>query len=121
MSGLATDGGLYLPEEIPDASSTHWEQWKDLSFPEIAFKIFSLYVSSDDIPAEDLKAILDRSYNPSAWRSKDITPLVKLDGYYVLELFHGPTFAFKDVALQTLGNVFEYFLLRKNEGKVGRG
>lgn len=121
MNGLASDGGLYLPEEIPDASTTNWQQWRDLSFPELAFQIFSLYISRDEIPAEDLKGILHRSYSPSAWRSKEVTPLTKLDGLHVLELFHGPTFAFKDVALQTLGNLFEYFLLRKNEGKVGHG
>ncbi|GJN85053.1 threonine synthase [Purpureocillium lilacinum] len=118
LKGLATDGGLYIPEAIPDASSS-WQSWKDLSYPELALEILSLYISPSEIPRADLKDVVDRSY--STFRSKDTTPLVHLqDKQYLLELFHGPTFAFKDVALQFLGNLFEYFLVRKNKGKTGK-
>lgn len=118
LKGLATDGGLYIPEEIPSASN--WESWKDLSFADLAYEILSLYISPSEIPADDLKTIINKSY--STFRAPDITPLVPLkDNLYLLELFHGPTFAFKDVALQFLGNLFEYFLVRRNEGKTGRG
>lgn len=118
LKGLATDGGLYIPEEIPQASG--WESWKDLPFPELAFNVLSLYVSPSEIPAEDLRGIIDRSY--ATFRHEETTPLRHLqDNLYLLELFHGPTFAFKDVALQFLGNLFEYFLTRKNKGKTGRG
>lgn len=118
LKGLATDGGLYIPEEIP--SATDWQSWKDLSFPEIAFNILSLYISPSEIPPQDLKDIINKSY--STFRHEDVTPLRHLqDNLYLLELFHGPTFAFKDVALQFLGNLFEYFLTRRNQGKVGRG
>lgn len=80
----------------------------------------SLYISPSEIPRDDLKDIVDRSY--ATFRVPNTTPLVHLvDNQYLLELFHGPTFAFKDVALQFLGNLFEYFLVRKNEGKSGRG
>lgn len=117
LKGLATDGGLYIPEHIPKAEG--WESWKDLSFPELALEILSLYISPSEIPQADLKDIIDRSY--STFRAPETTPLVHLtDNHYLLELFHGPTFAFKDVALQFLGNLFEYFLVRKNEGKTGR-
>ncbi|KUI67995.1 Threonine synthase [Cytospora mali] len=117
LKGLATDGGLYIPEEIP--SATNWQDWKDLSFSELAFNLLSLYISPSEIPSKDLKNIIDRSY--STFRHDEVTPLRHLqDNLYLLELFHGPTFAFKDVALQFLGNLFEYFLTRKNEGKVGR-
>ncbi|KAJ9149822.1 Threonine synthase [Pleurostoma richardsiae] len=117
LKGLASDGGLYIPEEIPAASN--WQSWKDLPFPELAFNILSLYVSPAEIPPADLKGIIDRSY--ATFRHPDVTPLVPLqDNLYLLELFHGPTFAFKDVALQFLGNLFEYFLVRRNEGKTGR-
>ncbi|KAK7746757.1 hypothetical protein SLS53_001945 [Cytospora paraplurivora] len=117
LKGLANDGGLYIPEHIPAA--TNWQDWKDLSFSELAFNILSLYISRSEIPAEDLRGIIDRSY--STFRHDEVTPLRHLqDNLYLLELFHGPTFAFKDVALQFLGNLFEYFLTRKNEGKVGR-
>jgi threonine synthase len=79
----------------------------------------SLYISSAEIPRSDLKKIIDASY--STFRAPETTPLVHLkDNVHLLELFHGPTFAFKDVALQFLGNLFEYFLVRKNEGKTGR-
>lgn len=117
LKGLASDGGLYIPEEVPIA--TNWESWKDLSFPELAYNVMSLYISAAEIPAEDLKGIINRSY--STFRAADVTPLVHLkDNLYLLELFHGPTYAFKDVALQNLGNLFEYFLVRRNEGKTGR-
>lgn len=118
LKGLATDGGLYIPEEIPSAAD--WQSWKDLSFPELAYNILSLYISPSEIPSNDLKDIINRSY--ATFRHEDVTPLRQLQGnLYLLELFHGPTFAFKDVALQFLGNLFEYFLTRKNEGKTGRG
>lgn len=118
LKGLASDGGLYIPEAIPQADD--WASWKDLSFPDLAHKILSLYISPAEIPSADLKGIIDRSY--STFRHPETTPLVHLhDNLYLLELFHGPTFAFKDVALQFLGNLFEYFLVRKNQGKTGRG
>lgn len=118
LKGLASDGGLYVPNAIPEPSN--WQSWKDLDFPDLAFEILSLYISPSEIPAGDLKKIINNSY--STFRAPETTPLVHLnDNLYLLELFHGPTFAFKDVALQFLGNLFEYFLVRKNEGKTGRG
>lgn len=79
------------------------------------------YISPSEIPSEDLKTIIDKSY--STFRHAERTPVAALDpkeNLYLLELFHGPTFAFKDVALQSLGNFFEYFLVRKNKGKTGK-
>ncbi|CAJ2511201.1 Uu.00g068260.m01.CDS01 [Anthostomella pinea] len=116
LKGLATDGGLYIPEQIPEV--TNWQSWKDLSFPDLALELLSLYISTSEIPRDDLKGIIDRSF--STFRAPETTPLRHLhDNLYLLELFHGPTFAFKDVALQFLGNMFEYFLVRKNTGKLG--
>lgn len=115
MNSIAPDGGLYIPQEIPHATS--WESWRDLSFPELAFEIMSLYISPSEIPPADLKDIIARSY--STFRSPEITPLVHLrENHYLLELFHGPTFASKDIASQFLGNLLEYFLVRKNKGKT---
>lgn len=75
--------------------------WKDLSYAELAFKIISLYISTEEIPADDLKAIIGRSY--STFRAQDITPLVHLhDNLYLLELFHGPSYSFKDCALRSI-------------------
>ncbi|KAJ5991785.1 threonine synthase [Penicillium sp. IBT 35674x] len=117
LKGLAADGGLFLPHEVPQA--TNWESWKDLSYPDLAFQVMRLYISESEIPSEDLKTIIHRSY--STFRSEEVVPLVKLqDNLHVLELFHGPSYSFKDCALQFLGNLFEYLLVRKNHGKVGK-
>ncbi|KAI4641640.1 hypothetical protein J4E93_007738 [Alternaria ventricosa] len=121
LKGLASDGGLFIPEEIPTLPDDWASKWKNLSFADLAFEIFSLYISPSEIPAADLKDIIHRSY--STFRAQDVVPTVTLDkekNIHLLELFHGPTFAFKDVALQFLGNLFEYFLVRKNQGKTGR-
>ncbi|KAK0637318.1 tryptophan synthase beta subunit-like PLP-dependent enzyme [Bombardia bombarda] len=118
LKGLAKDGGLFLPQEIPSVAA-EWQSWKDLSYTELAYNIFSLFISRSEIPAEDLRALIDKSY--STFRAKQVTPLVHLeDKLYLLELFHGPSYSFKDCALQFLGNLFEYFLVRKNVGKEGK-
>ncbi|OSS45688.1 hypothetical protein B5807_09648 [Epicoccum nigrum] len=121
LKGLASDGGLFIPEEIPALPEDWASKWQHLSFEELAYEIFSCYISSSEIPAADLKDIIHRSY--STFRAKDVTPTVTLDkekNIHLLELFHGPTFAFKDVALQFLGNLFEYFLVRRNKNKTSR-
>ncbi|QGA22022.1 hypothetical protein EYB26_009736 [Talaromyces marneffei] len=121
LKGLASDGGLFIPEQIPELPAGWETEWRDLSFEDLAFKIFSLYISTSEIPSDDLKDIIRRSY--STFRHEQRTPLVELSKdkkLHLLELFHGPTFAFKDVALQFLGNMFEYFLVRKNNGKEGK-
>jgi threonine synthase len=118
---LASDGGLFVPEQIPSLPASWESEWRNLSFEDLAFQILSLYISPSEIPPEDLKDIIRRSY--STFRHPERTPVVELDqkkNLYLLELFHGPTFAFKDVALQFLGNLFEYFLVRKNQGKQGK-
>lgn len=118
MTGLAPDGGLYIPTEIPKLPADFLEKWKDYSFQQLAFEILSRYISTDDIPASDLKNIIEASY--STFRSSDITPITTLNedlNLHLLELFHGPTYAFKDVALQFVGNLFDFFLSRRNQGK----
>jgi threonine synthase len=111
MMGLATDGGLLLPQAMPRLSSATIESWRALPYRELAFKIISLF--ADDIPEEDLAGLIDRSYD--SFDNREITPLVRENGVYILELFHGPTLAFKDVALQLLGNLFEYLLKERDE------
>jgi threonine synthase len=120
LKGLASDGGLFIPEEVPLLPQDWHTKWRNLSFQELALNIFSLYISQSEIPTADLKDIIHRSY--ATFRAQDITPLVTLDKskkLHLLELFHGPTFAFKDVALQFVGNLFEYFLVRMNKNKEG--
>jgi len=106
LMGLADDGGLLVPQHIPQVSGDTLRQWQQLSYQDLALEVFSLYVG-DDIPRDDLKRLVDDSYG--TFRHQDVTPVRKLrDGLHVLELFHGPTFAFKDVALQFLGNLYAY-------------
>jgi len=111
MMGLATDGGLILPESIPRLDRETLKAWAKLPYRELAFNVISLFAT--DIPPADLKELIDRSY--ASFEHAETTPLVKKDGVYILELFHGPTLAFKDVALQLLGNLFEYLLKERGE------
>ncbi len=111
MMGLATDGGLLLPETIPALAPGTLESWKGLPYQELAFNVMALFAT--DIPAGDLRRLIDTSY--ATFTHPEITPVVKKDGVHILELFHGPTLAFKDVALQFLGNLFEYLLRERGE------
>jgi threonine synthase len=104
MTGLARDGGLLLPAEIPYVAP-RLPAWQKLSYHDLAFEIMRLFT---DLPEKDLRALIERSY--SSFRHPDVTPVRCVNGLHILELFHGPTLAFKDVALQFLGNVFEYIL-----------
>lgn len=103
-TGLAPDGGLFLPEKLPDLSSM-WEGWSVMNYSELCFEFMRLFAT--DIPEETLRTIIEKSY--TKFDHEEIAPLVKLDEQtYVLELFHGPTLAFKDFALQLLGNLYEH-------------
>ena len=106
MMGLATDGGLLLPETLPTVDAGTLASWQDLTYQELALEVLSLFI--DDIDRSGLQELIRRSY--ATFTHPEITPLVSKDDLYILELFHGPTLAFKDVALQLLGNLFEYLL-----------
>lgn len=115
LKGLASDGGLFHPDQVPNVRQKYRE-WKDLSFSDLAYEVIRLYIDESEISDTELKEIVRRSY--STFRHEDVVPTVILDkekNLHLLELFHGPTFAFKDVALQFLGNLFEFFLVRKNK------
>lgn len=111
MMGLAQDGGLLLPETLPFIDAPTLAAWQGLSYQELAFEVMSRFI--DDIPPPDLRALISKSYQ--TFNHPEITPLTKQDGVYILELFHGPTLAFKDVALQFLGNLFSYLLTESGE------
>lgn len=111
MMGLAEDGGLLIPESVPFVDAEKLNFFRGLSYKQLAFEIISLFVH--DIPSDDLKAIIDRSY--SAFDTGEVIPVVEKDGVFIAEIFHGPTFAFKDIALQFLGNLFEYILKQTGE------
>ncbi|MBT9494055.1 MAG: threonine synthase [Paucibacter sp.] len=114
LEGLAPDGGLYLPVSYPQIDSATLSKWRGLSYADLAFEILSLYI--DDIPAEDLRAIARRTYTAEVFGTPEITPLKVLEpGLALQALSNGPTLAFKDMAMQLLGQLFEYELKRRGE------
>ena len=114
LEGLAPDGGLYLPAFYPQVSGATLSRWRDLPYADLAFEVLSLYI--DDIPAADLKRLCHATYTASTFGTAQITPLTKLeDGLYLQGLSNGPTLAFKDMAMQLLGNLFEFELARRGE------
>jgi len=123
LGGLAPDGGLYMPDKYPQFDDTDLTAMRDMNYRDLAFAILSRLIAVDDIPADDLRAIIDKTYTAEVYgftrkgqRAEDITPTVKLeDDLYLLSLSNGPTLAFKDMAMQLLGNLFEYVLTKNGE------
>ncbi|WP_209586750.1 threonine synthase [Massilia sp. BHUDP2] len=125
LAGLAPDGGLYLPEEYPQVTGEELNAWRTLSYAELAYEILRKFAT--DIPDADLRALTAKTYTPEVYRNArageaaaDITPLRVLEdgagGKLVLQaLSNGPTLAFKDMAMQLLGNLFEYALAKNND------
>jgi threonine synthase len=118
LEGLAPDGGLYLPEAYPQVSDATLTQWRTVyheqGYAALAFEILSLYI--DDIPAADLRALCAKTYTAEVYGTGEIVPLRHLeDGVWIEALSNGPTLAFKDMAMQLLGNLFEYELARRGE------
>ena len=127
LEGLAPDGGLYLPETYPQVDDATLTRWRSLDYAELAFEVLALYV--DDIPAAALGAICTKTYTEQVFGTPQIVPLRKLEEVpdaaapapaaiaplYLEALSNGPTLAFKDMAMQLLGNLFEYELARRGE------
>ena len=118
LEGLAPDGGLYLPESYPQISTERLGQLRQIyaeqGYAALAFEILSLYI--DDIPADDLRALCAKTYTEAVFGSAAITPVRPLEGpLHIQALSNGPTLAFKDMAMQLLGNLFEYELARRGE------
>ena len=125
LGGLAADGGLFLPAQYPQVTKEQLDGWRQLSYADLAFEILSLYC--DDIPADDLKALIKKTYTAQVYcngraddRAEDITPIHWLGDEQgarlgLLSLSNGPTLAFKDMAMQLIGNLFEYALNKKGQ------
>lgn len=109
MMGLASDGGLLVPAEIPHIDSPTLQAWSALSFQALALEVMTPFIG-DEIPRHELQMLIERAY--SSFTHSEVTPVIEAGNLKILELFHGPTAAFKDVALQFLGNLFEYLLAR---------
>jgi threonine synthase len=121
LEGLAPDGGLYLPDHYPQVDAPTLARWRKAynsgepgGYAALAFEVLSLYI--DDIPAPDLRALCEKTYTEAVYGTAAIVPLKKLeDAFYLEALSNGPTLAFKDMAMQLLGNLFEYELARRGE------
>jgi threonine synthase len=121
LGGLAPDGGLYLPESYPQVTPAELEEWRHLPYHALALRVLQKFI--DDLTPCELKPLVDRTYTAHAYRwcrsgrdAGDITPLTTLEpGLHLLELSNGPTLAFKDMAMQLLGNLFEFVLAKRNE------
>ncbi len=114
LEGLAPDGGLYVPQSCPRLSRTELAALRNLSYPALAFEILSRF--AEDIPAADLRPLVGRAYTREAFGTDEIAPLKTLEpGLYLLALSNGPTLAFKDMAMQFLGQLFEYVLEKRGE------
>ena len=112
LEGLAPDGGLYLPQSYPALTDDDLQAMRGMPYAELAFAVISRFV--DDIPAADLKELIDKTYTAEVFGTAEITPLVTLEpGLYLLQCSNGPTLAFKDIAMQFLGHLFEYVLARE--------
>jgi threonine synthase len=112
IKGLADDGGLFIPESLSKYSETEISSFTNLEYNDLAKKIISTFIG-DFMSENDLSNIIDKSY--SVFRKKNVINLIKVGDRSVLELFHGPTLAFKDIAMQLLGNFYEYYLNNENQ------
>ena len=116
LAGLASDGGLYVPEKLPSYSKEEIASWASLSYQELAFKVMWPFVEGE-IPADEFTRMIDEAY--AGFNHSAVAPMVQTDSNeWVLELFRGPTLAFKDFALQLLGRLMDYVLAKRNEKLV---
>jgi len=116
LQGYANDGGLFVPQSIPVVSNEQMKLWADLGYTDLAFELLRLYVDESIIPALDLKRLLKNSFH--RFEAPDIIPVIPLgkkNDTYIMELFHGPTLSFKDIAMGFLINIMDYFLQKKNK------
>ena len=115
FSGYAKDGGLYFPETIPQIDLETLKSWKQLAFPEIVRNVMQLYIGEDEIPTEDLSRLLGKAFSKFKSSEQPI-PISRLaGGLNIAELYHGPTLAFKDLALGVVGQLYDYFLGRSQK------
>jgi threonine synthase len=112
FSGYAKDGGLYFPESVPVLSAVELAEWSKLSYPQIVLRVMQRFVDEDDIPGNDLERLIKQAFKAFKDPENPIKIADLKDGLNVAELFHGPTLAFKDLALGVVGQLYNYFLER---------
>jgi threonine synthase len=113
LEGLAPDGGLLVPESIPHVTDSELESWKSLTYQELCFEVLRKFCTTEEVPDQELKRMISSAYT-STFETSEVAPTVSVGDLGVMELFHGPTYAFKDVALQLLGQLFDYALRVRN-------
>ncbi|MBV8466297.1 MAG: threonine synthase [Burkholderiales bacterium] len=114
LGGLAPDGGLVVPDRYPHIDHATLTAWRELSYPALAFEIVSRFAT--DVPTDEVRRLVHAAYTKDVFGTDDITPLTELEpGLHLLHLSNGPTLAFKDIAMQLLGHLFEYVLAKRNE------
>ena len=116
LNGFASDGGLYVPEKLPKISKNELKKWKGLDFKALCFEIVSLFIDKGIISSDELKIIIDKSYD--TFEVENAVTLYKLksrEQTYIMELFHGPTLSFKDIGQSFLVNLLDFLLKRKKE------
>lgn len=114
LEGLAPDGGLLVPETLPHVSPKELEVWPSLSYQDLCCEVLKKFMSEKEVSTAELRTMIEAAYNETTFAVEEITPLVQVGELHVMELFHGPTFAFKDVALQLLGHLFDLALRKRN-------
>ncbi len=113
LEGLGPDGGLMVPEQWPRITRPKLDAMRDLAYPQLAFEVLRFF--ADDFPGAELKSIVERTYTPQVFGTPEITPLRTLEpGLHLLACSNGPTLAFKDIAMQLLGNLFEHVLEKQD-------
>jgi threonine synthase len=116
LAGYAPDGGLYVPQRLPQVSTEQMEQWKQLSYPDLAFEILSLFIDRRVVTAQELKAIINKAYG--SFEKEKVIPIKKLKsrkGMYMMELYYGATLSFKDIGLSFLVHLVDFFLQKKQD------
>ena len=112
IKGLADDGGLFVPKNVKSLKSEDFDKLRNLSYNDLACEILNPFCS-DFINKKDLKTIITKSY--STFREKEVVKISNLGSIKLLELYHGPTLAFKDIAMQVIGNIYSEFLKKSND------
>ena len=112
FSGYAADGGLYFPESIPKISTEILQSWKSLSYPDIVSQVMQMFIPQEEIPESDLKVLIKKAFTKFSDPESPIKIAKLENGLNIAELFHGPTLAFKDLALGVVGQLYDYFLSR---------
>jgi threonine synthase len=116
LAGYAPDGGLYVPESLPQINVSQLNQWRNLSYKKLAFNILSLFIDRNIISSDELKGLLDEAYD--TFEHEEVIPFYTLKSYkktYIMELFYGPTLSFKDIGMSFLVNLVNFFLKRNQQ------